>query len=227
MKKKMAEDHTEEAPTDEVTIDQVRHIPDSAPPEQFNPSQSIHPYPVFDKNNFVQLDELSGNEALMGKGYPEQWKNLSTQDNSTMTDAPKRSHGRGKKNIASNYPMSDRTYERNGKGEVISQSNTNNSNNRRIPDGSVVDSYQISTLDRTNYRENINNNSAGSKQSGSTYDLRPVTDRNFQEQYIKKSKKAELKETNISAPANNRTSSSGTTAPSVSDRYFEVRLVLT
>lgn len=181
---------------------------------------------MFDRNNFVQLEELSGNETLLGKGYPEHFKNMSTQDSSTMTEAPKRS--RGKKTALSNYTLSDRTYDRNVKDEVTVQGNSNNSNNRRISDSSVVESYQISTLDRTNLRESVNNSSASSKnsKSGATYDLRPVTDRNFQEQYIKKSRKAELKETNMSAPAgkDNRTINTVSAAPTVSDRYFEVRL---
>ena len=229
MKRKLAEEHNQSIIDNEVPMEAGQYVTDTSIPEQFNPSTNTNLAPVFDKNNFVQLDELPVNETLMGKGYPEQWKNFATQDSSTMTEN-KKSSGR-KKGIVSNYPMSDRTYERNRKDESASveltQANLNNSNiNRRIADGTVVESYQISALDRTNTHSN--NNSANSKhsKSGASYDLRPITDRNFQEQFHRKPKKGELRETNTSSGTptkENRSNGGQSVPPSVSDKYFEVR----
>jgi hypothetical protein len=77
--------------------------------------------------------------------------------------------------------------------------------NRRIPDGTIIESYQKSALDRTNvnHREpHSNNNSANSKysKSGANYDLKPIADRNYQEQFHRKPKKGELRETNTTVP---------------------------
>ncbi|XP_071151917.1 uncharacterized protein [Mytilus edulis] len=195
----MAEDQDDEDGEIEIPVEQ-QYVTDNSVPDQFNPNQNAQPNSVFDRNNYVQIDELPLTETLMGRGYPEQWKNFATQDSSTMTDF-KKPHGR-KKGIVSNYPMSDRTYERGPKvsGDTTPGNVNNNNFNRRIPDGTIVESYQISALDRTNTYKDIHNsnNSASSRhsKSGANYDLRPISDRNFQEQFHRKLKKGELRETN-------------------------------
>lgn len=225
----MAEDQDDEEGEIEIPVEQ-QYVTDNSVPDQFNPNQNAQPNSVFDRNNYVQIDELPLTETLMGRGYPDQWKNFATQDSSTMTDF-KKPNGR-KKGIVSNYPMSDRTYERGPKGSGdTTPGNVNNNNfNRRIPDGTIVESYQISALDRTNTYKDIHNsnNSASSRhsKSGANYDLRPISDRNFQEQFHRKLKKGELRETNIIPPSpkdNNRSSCSQSVPPTVSDKYFEVR----
>ncbi|XP_071120373.1 uncharacterized protein [Mytilus edulis] len=227
VKKKMAEDQDDEDGEIEIPVEQ-QYVTDNSVPDQFNPNQNAQPNSVFDRNNYVQIDELPLTETLMGRGYPEQWKNFATQDSSTMTDF-KKPHGR-KKGIVSNYPMSDRTYERGPKvsGDTTPGNVNNNNFNRRIPDGTIVESYQISALDRTNTYKDIHNsnNSASSRhsKSGANYDLRPISDRNFQEQFHRKLKKGELRETNTIPPSpkdSNRSSCSQSVPPTVSDKYFE------
>ncbi|XP_052064464.1 uncharacterized protein LOC127704447 isoform X9 [Mytilus californianus] len=226
VKRKMAEDHNDEDGEIEIPVEQ-QYVTDNSVPDQFNPNQNAQPNSVFDRNNYVQIDELPLTETLMGRGYPEQWKNFATQDSSTMTDF-KKPHGR-KKGIVSNYPMSDRTYERGPKvsGDTTPGNVNNNNFNRRIPDGTIVESYQISALDRTNTYKDIHNsnNSASSRhsKSGANYDLRPISDRNFQEQFHRKLKKGELRETNTipPSPKDNRSSCSQSVPPTVSDKYFE------
>lgn len=240
MKRKLAEEQSDMR--NDIPLDQINYAVDGSIPDQFgNTNNPGNVAPVFDKNNYVQIDELPVNETLMGRGYPEQWKNFSTQDTSTMTDF-KKPHGR-KKQAISNYTMSDRTYERSrkdgsGQGDTTQtqgnlNSTTNNGLNRRIPDGTIVESYQISALDRTNvnHREtHSNNNSANSKysKSGANYDLRPIADRNYQEQFHRKPKKGELRETNttVPPPKENRNNGGGgqSVPPTVSDKYFEVRI---
>ncbi|XP_071150949.1 uncharacterized protein [Mytilus edulis] len=223
----MAEDQDDEDGEIEIPVEQ-QYVTDNSVPDQFNPNQNAQPNSVFDRNNYVQIDELPLTETLMGRGYPEQWKNFATQDSSTMTDF-KKPHGR-KKGIVSNYPMSDRTYERGPKvsGDTTPGNVNNNNFNRRIPDGTIVESYQISALDRTNTYKDIHNsnNSASSRhsKSGANYDLRPISDRNFQEQFHRKLKKGELRETNTIPPSpkdSNRSSCSQSVPPTVSDKYFE------
>ncbi|CAC5414449.1 AGBL2_3 [Mytilus coruscus] len=187
VKRKMAEDQNDEDGEIETPVEQ-QYVTDSSVPDQFNPNQNVQPNSVFDRNNYVQIDELPLTETLMGRGYPEQWKNFATQDSSTMTDF-KKPHGR-KKGIVSNYPMSDRTYER---GPKVSGDTT-----------PAIASSRHS-------------------KSGANYDLRPISDRNFQEQFHRKLKKGELRETNTipPSPKDNRSSCSQSVPPTVSDKYFE------
>lgn len=238
MKRKLAEEQSDMG--NDIPLDQMNYAMDGSIPDQFsNTGNPASIATVFDKINYVQIDELPINETLMGRAYPEQWKNLTTQDTSTMTDF-KKPHGR-KKQAISNYTLSDRTCERSrkdgsGQGDTTQgnlNGTTSNVLNRRIPDGTIIESYQKSALDRTNvnHREpHSNNNSANSKysKSGANYDLKPIADRNYQEQFHRKPKKGELRETNttVPPPKENRNNGGGgqSVPPTVSDRYFEVRI---